>query len=247
MLKKSVVLFVLVATALILAGCSGTTTIVPSYEGAGSAGLSVNGRGQVILPPDVAYVTIGVHTEAADVSQAVSDNANQVAAVMAALSQAGIPAEDMQTSNFSVYTIDNYDPATGLVTGKRYSVDNTVNVTARDLAGLGGLLDSAVTAGANSIWGVTFDLENKDAAQAEARDMAAADAKAEAQALASAAGVSLGDLVSVSYTDTGYYYPPYYGYGLGGGGGEGVGASTSIVPGQITVSAEVYITYTIQQ
>lgn len=245
MLKKSLVLIVLAATALILAGCSGTTTVAPSYGNGQTAGLSVNGRGQVVLPPDVAYVTIGVHTEATDVSQAVQANADQVAAVMAALADAGVAPEDMQTSNFSVYTMDNYDPATGLISGKRYSVDNTVNVTARDLANLGQLLDSAISAGANSIWGVTFDLENKDSSLAQARDMAVEDAKAEAQALASATGVSLGDIVSVSYTDTGYYnYYPYY--GLGGGGGGDAGAATSIVPGQITISAEVYITYAIQ-
>ena len=245
MLKKVSFLIVLVVAGLILAACNGTTTVVPSYASGTAAGLSVNGRGQVVLPPDVAYVTIGVHTEATDVSNAVQDNANQVAAVMASLSEAGVAPEDMQTSNFSVYTTDNYDPMTGLINGKKYSVDNTVNVTARDLAGLGGLLDRAISAGANSIWGVTFDLENKDTAMAQARDMAVQDAMTEAQALATTAGVSLGDIVSISYTSTGYNnYYPYY--GMGGGGGGDAGAATSIVPGQITVGADVYITYAIK-
>jgi uncharacterized protein YggE len=244
MLKKSPVSILLAVTAIILAGCSGTTTVVPSYGGQVS-GLSVNGHGEVVLPPDVAYVTIGVHTEATDVLQAVQANADQVAAVMSALGQAGVAAEDMQTSNFSVYTMDNYDPMTGLIDGKKYSVDNTVNITARDLAGLGGLLDDAITAGANSIWGVTFDLENKDASLAQARDMAVQDAIAEAQALASVANVTLGDIISVSYVSSGYNnYYPYY--GLGGGGGAEAGASTSIVPGQITISADVNVTYAIQ-
>jgi len=245
MLKKVSFLIVLVVAGLILAACNGTTTVVPSYASGTAAGLSVNGHGQVVLPPDVAYVTIGVHTEATDVSNAVQDNANQVAAVMASLSEAGVAPEDMQTSNFSVYTTDNYDPMTGLINGKKYSVDNTVNVTARDLAGLGGLLDRAISAGANSIWGVTFDLENKDTAMAQARDMAVQDAMTEAQALATTAGVSLGDIVSISYTSTGYNnYYPYY--GMGGGGGGDAGAATSIVPGQITVGADVYITYAIK-
>lgn len=242
MLKKS--LFVVVLFALFLAGCSGGTMVSSGYNGA-AAGLSVNGRGQVSLAPDIAYVTIGVHTEAGDVSQSVSQNADQVASVMAALADMGVAREDMQTSNFSLYTGDQYDPATGLSIGKNYMVDNTVNITVRDLANMGHLLDGAISAGANSIWGVTFDLEDKDAALAEARDMALEDAVTEAQALASAASVTLGDIVSLSYTDTGYYYPPYYGLG-GGGGGDGSGATTSIVPGLITVSAEVYITYALR-
>lgn len=243
MLKKSLLFIVL--AALLLAGCAPGTVAVPGTSyGAASTGLSVNGRGQVTLAPDVAFVTIGVHTTGTDVSQAVNANAVQVAEVMEALAAAGVAQEDMQTSNFSVYASEGYDPSTGLSTGiNNYTVDNTVNVTARDLANLGGLLDAAVSAGANNIWGVTFDVENKDAALAEARDAALAEAQTNAQELAAAAGVSLGDVLSISYTDTGYYAPPYY--GLGGGGG-GDSAGTSIVPGQITVSAEVYLTYAIE-
>jgi uncharacterized protein YggE len=243
MFKKSLLLVVL--AALFLVGCTpAAPAAAPANYGAAPTGLSVNGRGQVTLAPDVAYVTIGVHTTGADVSEAVNANAAQVAEVMEALGAAGVAQEDMQTSNFSVYASEGYDPSTGLSTGvSTYTVDNTVNVTARDLPNLGALLDAAVSAGANNIWGVTFDVENKDAALAEARDAALAEAQTNATELAAAAGVTLGDVVSISYTDTGYYAPPYYGMGGGGGGAD---AGTSIVPGQITVSAEVYLTYAIR-
>lgn len=243
MLKKSA-LFVVLA-ALLLAGCSGAAgASTASYL---QTGLAVNGLGEVSLAPDVAYVTIGVHTEATDVSQAVQQNADQVASVMAALANMGVAQEDMQTSNFSLYTGQQYDPATGLSNGPLYTVDNTVNITVRDLGNMGPLLDAAITAGANSIWGVTFDLENKDAAKAEARDAAVAEALAEAQALASSSGVTIGEIVSISYTNESYTNYPYYGYGMGGGGADmGGGAATSIVPGLITVTAQVFITYDIQ-
>jgi uncharacterized protein YggE len=154
----------------------------------------------------------------------------------------------MQTSNFSLYTGDEYDPITGMLTGnKTYTVDNTVNITVRDLANMGELLDGAISAGANSIWGVTFDVDDKSAAADEARDLALEEAIAEAQALAEAAGVTLGDILTISYSDSGsYYYPPYYGMG-GGGGAAMESAATSIVPGLITVSAEVVISYQISQ
>jgi uncharacterized protein YggE len=245
MLKKSV-LFVVLA-GLFLTGCNGATTVVSAPSGY-QTGLTVNGRGEVSLAPDVAYVTIGVHTQASDVSQAVSENADQVASVMSALADMGVAQEDMQTSNFSLYTGDEYDTVTYLPTGnKTYTVDNTVNVTVRDLANMGELLDGAISAGANSIWGVTFDVDDKSAAADEARDLALEEAIAEAQALASAAGVTLGDILTISYSDSGsYYYPPYYGMG-GGGGAAMESAATSIVPGLITVSAEVVISYQISQ
>lgn len=239
MLKKSV-LFVALA-ALFLAACG--SAVAPAGSAAPTTGVSVSGHGEVQLAPDIAYVTIGVHSSGTNVSDVVAANADQVAAVMASLAEMGIAQEDMQTSNFNVYASDSYDPATGLPSGSNYTVDNTVNVTARDLASLGELLDRAVSAGANSIWGVSFDVDDKNDAQGQARDMAVENAMTEAQALATAAGVSLGDVISISYTPTGYYYGPYY--GMGGGGGAADSATTSIVPGLITVSADVTIIYAI--
>lgn len=244
MVRKSV--FFVAVAALLLAAC-GTATPVVSGGGSSPApttGVSVSGHGEVRLAPNIAYVTIGVRTSGSNVSDVVAANATQVASVMAALSDMGIAQEDMQTSNFNVYASDSYDPATGLPSGSNYTVENTVNVTARDLDNLGQLLDQAVSSGANSIWGVSFDVDDKDEAQSQARDMAVQDAIAEAQALATAAGVTLGNVISISYTPTGYYYGPYY--GMGGGGAASEAAATSIVPGLITVSADVTVTYAIR-
>jgi hypothetical protein len=240
MFKKSILFFAI--AALLLAGCGGAVTAGSGYGTA--TGLTVSGHADVRLQPDVAYITIGVHSEGSDIAQVVAANADQVAGVMQALTNAGVAQEDIQTSNFSVYTNQKYDPVSGLPIGSSYSVDNQVNVTARDLTQLGQLLDSAVSAGANNIWGVSFDLADKTAAQAQARDMAVQHAKDQASALATAAGVSLGSITTVSYTPTGYYSGPYYGQGMGGGGG--AAASTSIVPGLITVSADVSITYSLK-
>ncbi len=239
MLKK-IGLFVALVS-LLLAGCSGAA--LASGSSYANSGLTVSGHADVRLQPDIAYITIGVHSEGSDIAQVVSANASQVATVMQALTSAGVAQADIQTSNFSVYTGQNYDPSTGTSYGTNYSVDNQVNVTARDLSQLGALLDSAVSAGANNIWGVSFDLADKSDAQAQARDEAVQEAKDEATALASTAGVSLGDIVSVSYTPNTNYYNP--GYGMGGGGGAEA-ATTSIVPGLITVSADVSLTYAIK-
>ena len=54
-------------------------------------------------------------------------------------------------------------------------------------------------AGANSIYGITFDVQDKEAALATGRDQAMADAKAQAEELAKAAGATLGDVQSISY------------------------------------------------
>ncbi len=239
MVKKS---FVLVfAAALLLSACAPGTA---AYGAAGNT-LSVTGAGSVSIEPDVAYVSIGVHTESTDVGVAVANNANQVESVMDALRESGVADADMQTNNFSVYSYQDYD-FEGNELGTTFSVDNTVTVTVRDLSRMGQLLDSAINAGANSIWGIQFAREDRDAAQAEARELAVQDAMAQAEELAGLTGVTLGELVSVSYSVSSpydYYYP----YGLGGGGGGAAEtATTSIVPGMITVTVNVYLAYDLQ-
>lgn len=205
--------------------------------------LSVTGQSQVSLVPDIAYVSIGVQTEASDVSRAVSQNASQVDQVMAALAAAGVSQADMQTTNFSVYSYDQYD-FEGNPTGVTFNVDNTVYITVRNLSQMGDLLDSAVAAGANSIWGIQFDVDDKSTALAEARSLAMEDAKAQAIQLASDADLTLGEIANLSYSSGASSINPAY--GVGGGGDFYAQNSTTIIPGQITLSASVYLSYEIR-
>lgn len=78
-----------------------------------------------------------------------------------------------------------------------FIVNNTLNVTVRDLSKLGTALSSATDAGANTIWGVDFRIENPEPLMAQARDKAVADAIAKAKRLAEVSGTKLGALVSV--------------------------------------------------
>jgi hypothetical protein len=235
LMKKKIILLSLVLLTL--------TACAPATGSYASNVLSVTGQSQVSIAPDVAYVSIGVRTESTDVSQAVSNNASQAERVMSALRDAGVSQDDMQTTNFSVYSYDDYD-FEGNSIGLTFNVENTVYVTVRNLAGMGELLDSAVGSGANNIWGIQFDVEDKSAAVAEARSLALADAQEQAQALASEAEVSLGAITSLSYTNGGYSAYPLY--GVGGGGAGIADSSTTIVPGQISVNVSVYLSYEIR-
>jgi uncharacterized protein len=222
-----------------LAACSTTpvqvttSPIVPS--------LSASGTGEVYIAPDIAYINIGVHTEAPEVSTAISTNNAQAQQVAAALQALGVEAKDIQTTNFSVYPMTTYD-MNGVVSGTYYSVDNTVYVTVRDLASLGSLLDAVVNSGANTINGISFDIQDKEAAIAEARDMAITQAQAQAEAIASAAGVNLGSLQSISISTDNNAYPIYEGKG-------GAVMDTTNVPvsaGQMVVTVYAYVTYEIK-
>lgn len=203
--------------------------------------LSINGHGEVTLIPDIAYVYVGVHTELEAAADAVAENNDQAQAVMDALRAAGIAAEDIRTSNFSLWYSQNYD-MNGQPTDGKYVVDNSVYITVRDLEKLGDILDTAIEAGANSINGISFDVSDKDAALAEARENAVADARTQAGELAELAGVELGDIQNISMY--GGVPTPYY-----GGAVRDVAesaASVPITPGQFVVSVDVSIVFSIK-
>lgn len=234
------VFVVVVVLALALSACGA----LPAASG-GSVEqprtISVTGNAQIPLTPDIAYIQIGVHTEAEAVAIAVENNSIQVEAVKAALRALGVEDKDLQTSNFSIYQMDQWSPD-GTSFGKVFSADNTVYVTIRDLSKMGEMLSAAVQAGANNIYGIQFDVADNSAALVEGRRLAVAAASAQAQELASVAGVSLGEIRSISY-NSGSFAAPFYGYGGRGGGG---GAEpVSISAGQLLVIVDVSIIYDI--
>lgn len=227
--------------SLSLVAC-GTTNVYPQVEPPQRT-LTVNGVGKVTLTPDVAYVSIGVQTEDASAASAVRANTATAQAVIAAIQSFGLEAKDITTTNFSVWLNEHYDE-NGQLVSKTYVVQNTVYVTVRKLDILGDLLDAVTQAGANNISGISFDVEDKTEAIAQARSLAIESARKQAEELAKAAGVTLGEVQSISFYDS----TPYTGLEGKGGGGD-VRAEFVSVPvstGQFDIVTTVTITYTLK-
>lgn len=205
--------------------------------------ISVNGIGKVTLVPDIAMVNIGVRTEAEVITEALEGNTAQANAISRALQDLGIEEKDIQTSNFNVYPNDRWNPMTGEVEGRYFVVENTVNVTVRDLPSLGQVLNVVVEAGANTIYGISFNVDDRSAAVAEARDLAIQDAKAKAGAIADSAGVQLGEIISISVFEGSAPYP--YLDGMRAGAALEA-ADVPISAGTLTIIMESNLTYAIQ-
>jgi uncharacterized protein YggE len=171
-------------------------------------------------------------------------------AVLDALEGLGIATSDIQTSNFSINfervpseqpaptpqategTPTAFQPPAGF-----YRVSNMVQVTIRDLTDVGNVLDTAVKAGANNIWGISFALDDTKALEQQAREAAVEDAKARAESLAQLNGVEVGDVLAISEV-IGSSPVMMQDMGRGGGG-------TPIEPGEITFSTQLQIVYAI--
>ena len=240
-MNRKFLVFAVLAFALILSACGPTT--INQEAPAPARTLNVNGLGQANLTPAVAYIYIGVHTEGATASEAVEANKGQTSSLISSIKESGVDEKDIRTTNFSIWPSQQYGPD-GTISGTVYMVDNTVYITVRELDGLGDLLDSAISAGANTINSIQFDVADKAQALKDARTKAVADAQAQAQELAEAAGVSLGEIQTINFYENSAY-PVDMGKG-GGGVAYDAASAVPIQPGQLTVSVNVNLTYSIK-
>jgi uncharacterized protein YggE len=209
----------------------------------GERSITVVGIGKVSGKPDVGRVTVGIETQASSLQKAVDDNKVKMNNLLDTLKKLGLADKDIRTSNYSVYTERVSTPAAGAEVNTDqmiYHVTNTVDVTVRDVNQIGEVLDKAVAAGANNIYGVNFSVEDTARLEADARAKAVADAKARAEELAQLNGLQLGEVLTVSEV-VGGAVPMYReaAMGLGGGG-------TPVQPGELEMSISIQITYAVK-
>lgn len=207
--------------------------------------ITVVGKGTISVKPDTAQAIVGVETVGKNVKDATTESSATMTAILKALTDLGIAEKDIQTSGFSVWSERNPGVEGRLSDEVTYRVMNTVNVKVRDLEQVGAVLDAAIEAGANSVQGVSFYLDDTKAIESQAREKAVADARSKAEELAKLNDVEVGVVVSVSEVVGGAV--PYSNFnlremayaGLGGGAGP-------ISPGELDMSTTLQITYAIQ-
>jgi uncharacterized protein len=173
--------------------------------------ISVTGQGEASGKPDLAEIDAGVQTFADTVIDASRQNQAVVERIFDALQEQDIESEDIQTSNYSIWAEQDYsrngEPGKERITGFR--VSNIVHVKVRDISKVGEVLAAVTDAGANSINGIQFTVQDTDELEKRAREAAMADARARAESLASLAGVGLGEVIAISMSSAPDYPRPY--------------------------------------
>jgi len=204
--------------------------------------ITVVGEGKVSLKPDIATIHVGAEARADTVSEAKGEVDTGMAAITAALQQAGVAQKDIQTSQYSIHyekepmPMMREGPAAESQGG--YRVSNMVQVTVRDVEKAAAVLDAVVQAGANQVYGVSFTVSDESTWQSEARSRAVADARARAQELAGLSEVELGEVLSVSEVIGGVAMSMMgVERGMGGGG---------IAPGELELATRIQVTFAIQ-
>lgn len=179
--------------------------VVQLDEGQNKNNVSVTADGTVKITPDVAYTTVGVVTQKKKMQDAQNANREQMNAAVEALKAVGLTDDDIRTVNYSVYPVYDYSGATSRITA--FEVNNTIELTIKDIDKVGEILDAAASAGANATYSVTFDILDKEPAYKQALTAAMKLARDKADTLAAAGGFTIKGVISVSegYTNTTVY------------------------------------------
>ncbi|MBD3182034.1 DUF541 domain-containing protein [Candidatus Poribacteria bacterium] len=234
---KKYLLPILLISIFMLSGCF-EDQIVVNTEPLNQ--IRVTGSAEVTSAPDIASIQVGTQTFNREVEAAVDENNEKTDGLIKAIIQEGVLEKDIQTSNFSIYPQRDYENnKNGEIIG--YYVSNNVTVKVRDLDSIGRVLQSAIDAGANNIYGINFTLDDPEQFKSEARIKAIENAHKKAESMAEAAGVKLGNAVSIDEVSSsgGIYYGVDYDKSA-------AEANVPIQPGELELTVQVQIVYEIE-
>ena len=240
-MRKMVILTLALVLAMALIGCASAADSTNDHV------IQVSGNGSVTGTPDRVQISFAVETDNPDVKIAQANNAVAMNNVVDTLAAAGIPPGQMKTADYSitpVYQTDNNGIFSNTIT--TYQVTNTLQITLRDTNTTGQVIDTAVAAGANQVNSIQFMLsdEQAQALRSQALSKAIANARADADTAAAALNVTITGTQTADISQG--YTPVLYGnYDTLAASSKAAAAPTPIQSGDITVTAQVSVTYLI--
>lgn len=154
--------------------------------------ITVVGTGEILVPADVAVVTLGVSAADRDVLTAQAKVNETIAKVRKALIAAGVHEEDISTDYINIYAMYDYSDSKEELTA--YNANSTLAVRVSDMDEVGNVIDTAFEAGANTLNGIQFSATNTTEAKEKALKAAMKDAKEKAEVLAEASGLQIREM-----------------------------------------------------
>lgn len=230
-MKKRLFVLVLAACFLMLASASADTAKT----------ICVTGTATVSVAADRAVISVGVRTNAPEAAEASAKNAQSVESLKAALEEAGVQASDITTSYYYVNPVYDYS-SLGAETIVGYQVSHVLSITIRDLEKTGNMIDLALTSGANTCDGVTFESSQAASAYDQAVIQALKEGRRKAELIALSNGKIIGELLSIE-ENYGSYSGVLYAKSFATGD---MARGTDLAPNALDYSATVTMTFAFQ-
>ena len=236
---------VLVAAALVVAGCSSSSDGSDDEPADPFADakrtVTATATGTAIGVPDQLVASVSV-VAGGDTAEAVLDDAStKVATLVEKLTASGIEEADIQTTGIDVGPTYDDD---GEITG--YAASNSLEITMRDLQAAGLQLDAVVGVVGNAarLGGIRLGFNDDDGVISEARVDAVERARAQATEMAEAAGATLGEAITI--TDDLNGGPVAYEESLRAFSADAAATSVSISEGSEELSVQVQVVFALR-
>jgi len=184
--------------------------------------ITVEGKAERFVAPDIATLSFGVSEEAKTVRDAQKKASDKINKAVVFLKESNLNDKDVKTVSYNVipkyeYYYENngvrcyqsYCPPPHISKSEivGYTVEQQINVKIRDLDKAGDIIAELGSFGVGNVSSFSFDVENIEKIREEVKNEAITDARAKAKSRAKVLDVHLGKLVSVSDS---YYGGPYY-------------------------------------
>jgi uncharacterized protein YggE len=183
-----------VVTALLLA------LVAPLVAQDGDAGASIivaTGEGVLQRPPDVAFVTLELESNAENPREAQRQNTDLLAAIRRRLTVSRVPQDALKITGLVLQQEFENVGGRQVPRRNRYVARTTIEIRVDDVARAGDIAEAMMQAGASSLKGVRFDLQDRAAVEREALRLAVESAYARASAAAAGASKTLDRIVRI--------------------------------------------------
>lgn len=198
---------VVLMTLLAITACTMQTAGTPGPQNPSDADtdknvVTVSGKGEIKLTPDIATFTAGVRVEKKTAVDAQFENSAVMERIIQKLIESGVEEKDIQTSHMRLNEVYDYSKKNPTIKG--FEVYNSLDITVRNLDKLGQILSDVIAAGATDANSIVLSIDDKEGAYNDALSAAIENAFSKAQAIAQASGGGLSALplrITESYSD----------------------------------------------
>lgn len=240
-------------TAVGLGGCSGSGVSLPdtlkvqNVDAANNV-ITVTGREEVKVTPDMARIEYAIYSQDATADACQAKNTEDLNKAIEVLEGLGVDEKSIQTSSYGLSPVHDWNSPNQQITG--YEMTTRLTVSDIPIDNAGAVLSQSVAAGVNGIDSVSYFASNYDESYQEALKGAMAMAQKKAEALAEASGKTIAGVAHVE--EAGYSPDTRYSSYSGGAGKREVmetaaAADMAVMPGQVSVEAQVSVDYELKE
>ena len=205
--------------------------------------LFVSGSATDKVKTDLVTISIGVQSTNQSVTDAVTSNSRIANDVITSLRDNGVKENEISTSQYTIQPNFNFTES-GISVKTGFTVSNILTVQSPNFDNISSWIDSAVTAGANTINGVDFRVSDKslESVTNALIEQAIFNARQNADIASSAIGSTIVGIKSMSVNTDGFNPIPSNDQVMQRSFAS-VASSTPILPGEQEASVTVQITY----